>query len=73
MATEYQINGVTYLIDAVFLPAKQKITLRDRLKSYLKNHYTDLTHCKSGTILQSEYVLTAGKEDLCSQPIKATT
>lgn len=69
----YQINGVTYVVDAVFQPAKQKNTLYDRLKYYLNNNFADLTHFKSGTILNLEYVLTAGKEDLCSQPIKATT
>ena len=73
MAAAYQINGVTYVVDAVFQPVKQKTTLRDRLKHYLNNNFADLTHFKNGTILSLEYVLTAGKEDLCSQKAKATT
>ena len=71
MATEYQINGVTYLVDAVFLPKKQKTTLRDRLMHYISSHFTDLTNHATDRILSIEYVLTAGKEELCSQPKKA--
>ena len=72
MATEYQINGVTYLVDAVFLPKKQKTTLRDRLMHYISSHFTDLTNQVTDRILNIEYVLTAGKEEQCSQPTKAT-
>jgi hypothetical protein len=71
MATEYQINGVTYLVDAVFLPKEQKTSLCDRLMHYISNHFTDLTNYVTGHILNIEYVLTAGKEESCSQPKKA--
>ena len=73
MEATYEINGVTYVVDSVFLPKMQKTTLRDRLKHYLNTHFTDLTNDINGNILHLEYVLTAGKEELCSQTSKATT
>lgn len=72
MAAEYQINGVTYLVDAVFLSKEKKTTLRDRVMHYISSHFTDLTNRVSNRILNIEYVLTAGKEEVCSQTTKAT-
>ena len=51
-----------YIVDSHFEPAGNKQTLADRLKHYIKNHFTDFTKYYKGDIITAEYVLAAGKE-----------
>ena len=61
MTENYVVNGVTYIVDSKFESAG-KSTLADRLKTYIKSDFADLTKNMKGDILTHEYVLTAGKE-----------
>ncbi len=68
--TEYEINGVRYIVSSKFKPiniCKIDNTINDKLKKYLGGDFAPLTKLSQETTIQAEYVMTAGEEEKCSQ------
>ncbi len=65
--SEYEINGVRYIVSSKFPPCKiTKIenTINDRLKNHIGSDFAHLTTDEDKNTIQAEYVCsTAGKED----------
>ena len=66
--SEYDINGVRYLVSSRFIPIDihnlKTDTLSDRIRHHLDSGFADLTSCSGKGILIGENTyLAAGKED----------
>ena len=67
---EYKIGDVTYIVTSHFAKPTngEKLTIADRMKSFVGGDFTDLTADMDADIIDGEYVCSAaGKEDSCSR------
>ena len=67
---EYKIGGVTYIVTSHFAKPTdtEKLTITDRMKSFVGGDFADLTADMDTDTIDGEYVCSAaGKEDLCSR------
>lgn len=59
---EYTVNSVRYIVSSRF--TENDNTVADRLKSYIKSNFADLTAPKNRDIMTDEYACSAaGEED----------
>ena len=73
---EYSVNGVKYIVGSRFKPIdfnNIKDTLADAVERYIKNDFAEWTNDENGSIMNTECVSTAGKEDSCSRKRKNKT
>ena len=63
--TEYKVNGVTYIVESVFLPdGFGSLTLKEKFIRLLSNECSGLTLTDNYVTMTDGYVCsTAGKED----------
>ena len=67
---EYKIGDVTYIVTSHFAKPTdaEKLTITDRMKSFVGGDFADLTADTDADIINGEYVCSAaGKEDSCSR------
>ena len=67
---EYKIGDVTYIVTSHFAKPTdaEKLTITDRMKSFVGGDFADLTADTDADIINGEYVCSAaGKEDTCSR------
>ena len=70
---EYKIGDVTYIVTSHFAKPTdaEKLTITDRMKSFVGGDFADLTADMYADIIDGEYVCSAaGKEDSCSRKKK---
>ena len=61
---EYKIGKVKYVVSSSFLPAKEKVGIKDRLSRVVTSDFTDWTEKPATDNINSEYMCsTVGKED----------
>ena len=67
---EYKIGDVTYIVTSHFAKPTdtEKLTIADRMKSFVGGDFADLTADMNADTIDGEYVCSAaGKEDSCSR------
>ena len=67
---EYKIGDVTYIVTSHFAKPTdtEKLTITDRMKSFVGGDFADLTADMDADTIDGEYVCSAaGKEDSCSR------
>ena len=67
---EYKIGDVTYIVTSHFAKPTdtEKLTITDRMKSFVGGDFADLTADMDSATINDEYVCSAaGKEDTCSR------
>ena len=67
---EYKIGDVAYIVTSHFAKPTdaEKLTITDRMKSFVGGDFADLTANIDADIIDGEYVCSAaGKEDSCSR------
>ena len=70
---EYKIGDVTYIVTSHFAKPTdtEKMTIADRMKSFVGGDFADLTADIDADTIDGEYVCSAaGKEDTCSRKKK---
>ncbi|MBR4910085.1 MAG: hypothetical protein IKZ47_02025 [Clostridia bacterium] len=70
---EYKIGDVTYIVTSHFAKPTdtEKLTIADRMKSFVGGDFADLTADMDADTIDGEYVCSAaGKEDTCSRKKK---
>lgn len=61
---EYVVNGVTYLVESVFMsPEKNKPTLRSQIKRLIENEYSYLTNENSPGTMATKCVCSAAEKE----------
>lgn len=61
---KYKIGKVNYVVTSSFLPAKEKVDLKERLARVVTSDFTDWTGVPTTDNMNTEYMCsTVGKED----------